>query len=388
MASIMIVDNSEQTAELMAQCLSESQYEIITATSGHNALAKAEAFKPDLIILDVELKDISGYDLCKKLKSKPETKMIPILFVSMSNTNEFRLRAIQMGADDYIEKDFDATLLKTKIKSLLRVKNLSDQLIQKYAELEEKNSILEFQLKMSRRVQRSLIPEIDIKFNNMQIISKYMPALEIGGDFYDVITLDDETVWIIMGDVSGHGIAAALLTAMLNMMIKNLAQNATMPNLLLEAMNKEFYDIFANTNHEMYACVFYAMINTKKRKIYYSNAGQTLPFYVDSKNNTVRELEISGIPIGLMSDSKYECKVLKYNEGDRVFFHTDGLCDAFYKDSPDVFSSKLREILLDTKSLEDLNEIIDIVLSSFYNFMASDAQKFELDDVSIILCKV
>ncbi len=387
MASILIVDNQEQTADLMTRCLSDSDLEIFTAISGNTAFNKAMAFKPDLIILDTELRDMSGYELCKRLKTNPDTKFIPILFVSISDTNEFRLRALQMGADDYIEKNFDATLLKSKVKSLLRVKNLSDQLVLKYAELEEKNSILDFQLKMSRRVQRSLIPEVDIKFNRVKVISKYMPALDIGGDFYDVITLDNETICVIMGDVSGHGIAAALLTAMLNMMIKNLVKSAAMPNVLLEEMNKNFYQIFS-MNHEMYACVFYAMINTARKKIYYSNAGQTLPIYVNSRTNTAKELEISGTPIGMLPDSTYECKVLNYNEGDLVFFHTDGLCDTFYKDNPDVFSSKLKETLLDTKSLEDLNETIDIVLSSFYNFQASDAQKYELDDVSVILCKM
>ncbi len=388
MDRILIVDSSVQNTDLMSECLSSSGYEIITAESGFNALAKVELFNPDLVILDADLNDISGYDVCKNIKEKKETKYVLVLIMSISETKDARIRSVQVGADDFMEKTFDATLLISKTKSLLHLKYLSDQLKQKYIELEEKNSILEFQLKMGRRVQRTILQKVNFEFNGVTFLSKYLPAMDIGGDFYDVLQIDSYCIAVVMGDVSGHGIAAALLTSMLNVMVKNLVTKYPAPNELLYHLNNEFCKIFENGTHEMYACMFYAVIDTKSKIIYYSNAGQVLPTFIDSDENKATELEASGLPVGLIKDSKYELQSCNYDDGDLLFFHTDGLSDTFYKESPDEFSARLKEILLDTKSLKNPSEIIDIVLSSFYNYNATDNEKLELDDVSIVLCKM
>ncbi len=389
MSRILIVDSSVQNTDLISKCLDIDGYELITAESGLNALAKIEIFKPDLVILDVDLLDISGYDVCKKIRQKPENKYIVILMVSSSDTKESRIRALEVLADDFIEKTFDCQVLISKVKSLLRVKYLSKQLKMKYDELEEKNNILEFQLKMAQHVQRALTPNVDFKFHDSRFISKYLPALDIGGDFYDIITeIHKDCIVVVMGDVSGHGISAALLTAMLSMMIRNLAIKYKEPEELLFELNNQFYKIFENSDHEMFACVLYAIIDTTKKKMYYSNSGQSLPVYVSSKTGEAVELDISGLPIGLMPNTYYDRKEITYNQNDLFFFHTDGLSDAFYKDNPSIFWDRLKEILSDIKPTDDPKEVLDIVLASFYNYNASDKEKLGLDDVSVILCKM
>ena len=388
MDSILVVDNSVQNTDLISQILRGADYEIYTSESGLNALAKVELFKPGLVILEADLPDMSGYDVCKKIKGNPQTQYMLVLVISFKDTNDLRMRSIQAGADDFMEKTFDAPILIAKVKALLRLKHLSDQLKQKYTELEEKNKILNFQLKMGRHVQRSLMPEINFTYRGVSFAGKYMPALDIGGDFYDVVHIHDDCISVVIGDVSGHGIAAALLTAMLNMMIRNLILKYPGPDQVLFHMNNEFYNIFVNSDHEMYACVFYAVFDTKQRKIYYSNAGAALPVFVDSNKKTAFELESSGLPIGLIKDSQYDYKTQEYSQGDMVFFHTDGLMDTFYKGRPDEFDRGLKEILLGAQAFKKPQEVIDAVLRSYYNYNASDTKKYELDDVSVILCRM
>ncbi len=383
---ILIVDSSVQSTDLMSQCLENNNFEIFTSESGFNALGKISLFKPDLIIIDVDLPDVSGFDVCKKVKSNPETEYILVLLTSVLETRDLRIRAVEVGADDYIEKPFDAYILISKCKSLLRIKHLSNQLKLKYNELEENNKMLDFQLKTARQVQRSLIPSIDMNEKSLQIISNYLPALYIGGDFLDVIQLNDSCISIVMGDVSGHGISAALLTAMISVMIKNLVQKYFNPDQLLFYFNQEFCKIFENSRNEMYACVFYTVIDTKEKKIYYSNAGQALPIYINSAQGKAMELEASGTPIGLIKNSRYEFKSFKYNPGDLILFHTDGLSDTFYKNNPDEFSARIKELLLDSYQWEDNKEIISNILDNFY--IQKEEKSFELDDVSIVLVKM
>ena len=389
MDKILIVDPITQSSDLIRQCLTSTGYEIYTAESGLNAIAKVSLFCPDVVILNAELPDISSYDVCKRIKSNPNTEYTLILFISSLNTHESRVRAIQVGADDYLEKNFDAYLLISKVNSLLRVKHLSNQLKQKYVELEEKNHLLDLQLKMARQVQQALMPAKDLMFQDIHFASHYIPALDIGGDFFDVLTLSEHCISVVMGDVSGHGISAALLTAMLTVMTRSLAPKYLKPEDFLFHMNNEMYKIFENSVREMYVCIFYAIIDTENKSIYYSNAGQALPAMIrESEEDEPMILNAAGLPIGMMPDSVYEHHSLNYDTGDMLVFHTDGLSDVFYKDSPDAFSEHFLELLSDIKSLDDPNEIIEIVLNAFYNYSATENEKYEMDDVSLIVCKL
>ncbi len=388
MDRILVADGNKQTVDLISKMLFNSSYEIYTASSGNIALAKIEMFKPDLIIIDTEFSDISGFDICKKIKSSAETNYIPVLMMIAVETKDILLRCVYSGVDDYISKIFDGTIFIAKIKSLLRVKHLSDHIKTQYKELKEKNEVIEFQLKMARQVQRSIIRKIDMNINGTKILSKYLPALEVGGDFFSVNEIDDNHIGLVIGDVSGHGISAALLTATISMMFDTMASKHSMPNQLLKDMNDQFCRIFKHTGNEMYVCMFYAIVDTANYTITYSNAGQVYPIFVDSEKDDVYELEIGGIPIGLMSESSYEVRKTEYSPGDYLFFHTDGLSDFFYKKEPDKFSDRIKDCLKEnTNSYGDsLSDIIEGVLNEFYDY--EDKNKFEKDDISIILCKL
>jgi phosphoserine phosphatase RsbU/P len=386
MKKILLVDKSSTTLDLLTQCLDSDNYEIITSETGANAILKAELFEPDLIIMDTDLPDISSFNVCKVLKDSKITEFILILLISLSESKETKLRAIEVGADDFMHKTFEPSILIAKVRSLLKIKSLSDQLKLKYVELEEKNTILDFQLKMGRQVQRSLIPEIDSKYNNIHVVSKYLPAMDVGGDFYDVIKITNNYIGIVMGDVSGHGISAALITAMLNMMFNNNVSNYYDPSHLLYFINKQFCKIFKNDTSGIYACVFYAIIDTSNMKIYYSNAGQTLPILVNIDSNTTVDLTSSGTPIGLIPDATYEKNEIDYKKGDLLFFHTDGLSDTYFKESNADFSLRLNKLLLENCRNNNCNEIIENILSEFYNFNPNSKEKYTLDDVSLLLC--
>lgn len=385
MDRILVVDDVEQNIELISRYLVNAGYDTIHATNGPTAIRKARMFKPDLILLDLLMPQMSGFEVCKILKGDEETKYISILIITAMDSSDTRRRSFEVGADDFISKTFDKALLLSKVKSLLRIKHLSDQLKQQYSELQEKNNTLDFQLNMAMQVQRSLIEEENFVFNNVNFVSKYLPALDIGGDMYDMVKLDSQNIAVIMGDVSGHGIAAALLTAMLKMMFRNIIISTHNPSEVLNKMNTEFCNIFTNKLIDVYSCVFYALIDTKNKEIFCSNAGHTLPIFVEADTNSAYEIDIHGLPIGMMENAKYDIKTVSFKNGDMVFFHTDGLGDSLYKDTTDEFVHKLKELLISVKDMP-IEEIITHVLDQFRN--NDDTPKYDNDDISIIVCKV
>lgn len=387
MDKILVADSNPKSSELISLCLMQKGYQVITANNGYQVLAKSQLFNPDLIILDTHFEDMSGFDICRKIKTNPNSKYALVLFICSFETKDSKIKAFESGADDIMEKSFDAMILSAKVASLLRISNLRNQLEEKYTELEEKNNMLDFQLKMSQQIQRSIMRDFDIKFNGVRLLTHYLPALDIGGDFYDLLTLNDSSIGLCIGDVSGHGIAAALLTTMLSTMVKSAADKYSNPDQLLYIINNQFCDVFEGTNTEIYASLFCGVIDTENRKLYYSNAGQTFPFYLNNKKSEVTELATGGIPIGMIRGTTYEYKVLEYDKNDLLVLYTDGLSDTFYKESPDEFQSRMKDLLLDAQPVSNLVAIQQSIVNTFYDLNVTTAKKFVLDDVSLILCR-
>jgi len=256
--------------------------------------------------------------------------------------------------------------------------------------LEERNAVMQRHMQMGRKVQRALIPDINMEFEDCHMLSMYYPAMGVGGDFYNILTLTDHCVGIVMGDVSGHGIAASFLTVTINVMIKNLTFWHFNPGDLLFQLNNEMCELFdRGDDPELYACVFYAVVDTKEKKILFANSGLVLPLLAEAGTGEVVELEASGAPIGMMRDSSYKQASINYHSGDMVLFYTDGLQDLYYKEQPDEFLRHLKDLLSELCPKEkNMRRILDIVCRYFYKADASEHERIEMDDVSMLLCKL
>lgn len=390
--NVLVVDGTIQSSDLISHWLTREGFtEVYTADSGTSAIAKAELINPDVVIINVDLPDISGFDLCKRLKDTYQHVLVLCISHAESETN--RIRAAETGADDYMETS-DSYQFISKIRSLFRVKHLSNQIRKQYAELEERNKLIESHVQMAKMVQKALFPDVDKSFADCRIMSMYQPAMGVGGDFYDIIHLNDYCFGIFMGDISGHGIAASFLTVTLSVMINNLDYWHFEPGELLFHLNNEMCGLFdrGSADPELYACVFYAVIDTKKKQIKFANAGLTLPLMIKAQSDglppLVIELEASGAPIGMMKDTEYEQQTILYNSKDMVLFYTDGLQDCFYKEQPDEFLRSIKDLLAELSAEKDMREILNAVNRYFYKADITEHERMEMDDVSMLLCKL
>lgn len=125
---ILVVDDDWMNREVMEAHLQAADYDVIVAHSGENALEMAFERPPDLILLDVRMQGLSGYEVCQRLKSNHATRYVPVVIVSALESDEDRLRAIRSGADDFVSKPYSSLVLLTRVKSLLRIKQLYDEL--------------------------------------------------------------------------------------------------------------------------------------------------------------------------------------------------------------------------------------------------------------------
>jgi DNA-binding response OmpR family regulator len=149
-AKILVVDDTPQNVKLLADILGAKGYVAITAASGEEGLAKLAAENPDLVLLDVMMPGLSGYDVCKRIRANPDTALLPVVLVTSLDPHQERVKGIEAGADDFLSKPIHQAELLARVRSLLRVKALQDEVRRQAASLREWNETLE------RRVQESV----------------------------------------------------------------------------------------------------------------------------------------------------------------------------------------------------------------------------------------
>jgi signal transduction histidine kinase len=141
--TILVVDDIPENVELLEAYLVPEKYRVLTAYSGVEALEKAQETPPDIVLLDVMMPQMDGFEVCRTLKNDPKTQFVPVVMVTALKEREDKIKGIEAGADDFLTKPIDRVELLTRIKSLIRVKFLHDDLEKSYVELQELQNVKE-----------------------------------------------------------------------------------------------------------------------------------------------------------------------------------------------------------------------------------------------------
>src|SRR5688572_21532871 len=166
-AKILVVDDTARNVKLLADLLAVKGYGVVTAASGREALAQLAAAQPDLVLLDVVMPEMSGYEVCQKIRATEGTAMLPVIMVTALDPGEERIKGIEAGADDFLTKPINQAELLARVKSLIRIKELYDIVQNQAAELADLNKNLEHrvedqvgQLERLGRLKRFFSPQL------------------------------------------------------------------------------------------------------------------------------------------------------------------------------------------------------------------------------------
>lgn len=199
------------------------------------------------------------------------------------------------------------------------------QIQQMHHILSEKNELMKQDLRMAKIVQKALLQKVTTPNEKVLLEKIYHPAASVGGDLYDVVNINSSLTGILICDVSGHGVASALVMAVLKNIFRNHAKDYQAPHLFLEKMNQEFLEIFGAHAIELYATAFYMIIDTANHQLHYSGAGQPYPCYYSKTSS--EELIAPGFPVGLFERGEYTSHSRSYSPHDRLLLYTDGFTD-------------------------------------------------------------
>ncbi len=317
-ATILVVDDSPVNLQVLVRTLQGSGYRILAARNGASALEITRRARPDLVLLDVMMPEMDGFEVCRAIKADAETCNTTVIFLSALGEVSDKVAGLHLGAVDYVTKPIQAE------EVLARVANhLTRQYLER--ELRRSRDRLERELASAASMQRLILPATMPGHRAAAFAAFYQTSRHAGGDYYDVLDLGAGRFGIVVADVSGHGAPAAIVMAMIRAVVHTSSSSAHDPAEVLHHLNRHFRYLWETA---MFATGLYAVVDANTRLLRVACAGHPPPLLVAGDDGRVAPLGVDSV-IALLWDELGHVPVREYalQPGDRVVFYTDGITE-------------------------------------------------------------
>jgi serine phosphatase RsbU (regulator of sigma subunit) len=401
--TVLVVDDTPANIKVLMETLKDD-YRIVAAVNGQRALQLAASDpNPDIILLDVMMPEMDGYEVCAKLKTDVKTRDIPIIFVTAMSDTQDETKGFELGAVDYITKPISPPVVLARVKNHLELKKAREILKNQNLILEQRveertREVLELQksefelrvakekveneLNIAAQIQKGILPSSFPAYpdrKEFELHAFMRPARYIGGDFYDFFFIDDNTLAIVMADVSDKGVPAALFMMVSRTLINSLAVDNRSPSAVLEKANNI---MCRNNDSGMFVTVFLAFYDVSSGKLTATNGGHSASLIID-RDGTSREWATThGPALGFMEELPYKEETVDLKVGQTLFLYTDGVTEAMSPGNELFGLDRLQELLKRKHNfkLDRLCSDIEISLSEF-----QEDQQF--DDITMLALK-
>jgi sigma-B regulation protein RsbU (phosphoserine phosphatase) len=241
------------------------------------------------------------------------------------------------------------------------------------------NKKLEEQLQIAKEVQSGLLPTQPLEVEGYDLAGICIPTYEIGGDYYDYISLDENNLGIVIADVSGDGVPAALIMAAFRAMLRNQLKLNNRPAKIMNLLNMQMPEVSRKRD---FITAFYGKLNFKEHKLIYTNCGHNPPVLLRS-NGKLEFLEAGGPSLNLIKDTQFVSSSVNLFPDDQIIFYTDGVTEIFNRDLKEFGFERLKTVILKSKNISAC-EIIDNIVESTKKFSGS---KLYRDDFTLVVLK-
>ncbi len=379
-SKILVVDDEPDLQILIRQKfrskIKTNEYEFHFAENGAEALEKIKNDEAiDLILTDINMPVMDGLTLLSKI-NELNNKLLRSVIVSAYGDMENIRTAMNRGAYDFITKPIDLKDLEITIEKSLKEIELYKQAVLSH----DKLVALQQELDIATVIQTSILPKTFPAFpdrKEFEIYAKMITAKEVGGDLFDFFLIDKYRLGVIIGDVTGKGIAAALLMAVCKSLLKATAQKGMPTDEVLSEVSNILVD---QSPSNMFVTVFYGILDTRNGSFEYSNGGHNPPYLISSDGNINQLENIGGLMLGAMQDSEYESNIIMLKPDESVFFYTDGVTEAFNKDGEEFHETRL-EKSLENRNRLNTNKLVEHVFENVQSFSEGVEQS---DDITCL----
>ena len=342
-AEILVVDDDAMSRRVLAQLLSAAGYNCRVSNDGSEALETIHTRPPSLLLLDFDMPGLNGAEVLRCLRSDedPTVAQIPAIMLTAHGSDQSEVSCLQAGADDFVTKPVNASVLRARIETQLRLRSMRRQLERQNDELEKWRRDLERDLAAARLTQQSLIPQKPLLLPGWQIATCYHPVIQVGGDIYGWLRMKDGRVLFWIADGTGHGAAAALLTTLAKLLFHHGSMDHDSPASLMEAVDNDFRSTFGARSFMTAMCVALDPATGQAQVV---GAGHP-PLLVVHHNGTTESIASVAPPLGMIKRSAFTETAIDLGAGDAFLLYTDGLFNWSKDERYRVTPGRLEKIL-------------------------------------------
>ncbi|WP_019960143.1 PP2C family protein-serine/threonine phosphatase [Woodsholea maritima] len=331
----MVVDDLASTRNLIASVLRSAGFSnILFAIDGVDALEKIAAHPPDIIILDLVMPRKSGFEVCQEVREVLKLEC-PILVQSGLEDNLHRAKAFDVGASDLVIKPINPPELISRIKLHLEKRRVIET-------LKAYKSRMVDELRTAQAMQRALFKDPDSverlgTRHGLKIATFFEPSDQIGGDFWDIWSLDEHRLAVLVVDISGHGVSAAINAFRLHMLVQEMSKISCLPAEWLSHMSRFLYEIFPV---EHFATAFYGIYDRRTLTMTFAGAGAPSPLVL-RQDGAVDICDASGLPLGCIEEASYTNQTISLKPGDCLMLYSDALVEDFDNENEQITDREL-----------------------------------------------
>jgi sigma-B regulation protein RsbU (phosphoserine phosphatase) len=383
----LIVDDNEDNRYTLTRRLQREGYQhLTTAVDGQQALELLQTRSFDLVLLDVMMPDLNGYQVLERMRADDRLRHIPVIMISALDETDSVIRCIELGAEDYLSKPFNPTLLRARVGASLEKKRLRDSLVHALNQIES-------ELQAARHIQLSMVPTeflVPTPERPVEVYATLEPARRVGGDLYDFFWGEDGRMYFVVADVSDKGAPAALFMARTKTMIRLVATlyrlpgGASMePHQIIKKVNE---DMSLENGQGMFVTVFLGILDPATAMLSFCNAGHNLPYLLRPTDGVSLVTGARGKPLGIRPSFTYSSESLKLAPGDGLFVYTDGITEAL--NAVDMlYSDERLEEVLRSLGAASASEIVTGVMQDVRTFAAGAVQADDIAAMSLRFVK-
>lgn len=331
---VLVVDDESAIRDILSFYLKRAGYQVVQAENGRCALEEMERIRPDLILSDMRMPEMSGEEFCQRVKGDPATREIYFVLVSALDGTASKIGGLNLGADDMIAKPFHAQEVMAKVDSAFRTIGMQKEIKRKNQELTRFQERMTAELALAAKLQMGLLPHVPGEAAGIRFTHRYLPAEGIGGDIYAISALPDGSVALMIADVSGHGVTAALISAMVKTEFESQIRQGGGPLQWAEGMNRA---LARNTLAEQFATAFLACLDPEARTLRYVVAGHEAPLVLPGGARAQGAAQPTLLPgrgfmLGIDEGLPFQECQSDMVPGDRLLLYTDGLVEVERED--------------------------------------------------------
>lgn len=314
---ILVVDDSKLNRAIVKKTLVPLAIEVAECADGQEALDLLVSANFDLILVDIIMPRVDGFEFIQRFRAMQSRAFVPVVLMTGLEDLDNKIMGLNIGADDFLMKPLNDKELAARVNSLLRLKGAHDELF-------AKNEMIRRELAIAKRVQQFIIPGDFSRFPSPLITGRYLPIEDIGGDYFDAYQLENGGVGMVIADVTGHGIPAAMVMTMSKMIFSVYAAEYASTSMLMARVNREMRGLLLDGQ---YITAFYLIYYPESMRLFFTNAGHCAPLYYRKRTDRVFALDTKGLFIGIMDGTEYEEKAIDVESGDALLLFTDGITE-------------------------------------------------------------